>query len=274
MMASMTSKSFTFWSHFVLSPPATGLMHSQTLCGLPGRIPSPLYLRGTERTRAAPLPPARSTARGPDPAPRQRALLTDCQRTPPRVSRTPPPHPAGWEAFSARAEPALGPRSTAPTSPDPPCCGSPASRRDPRGRAAAARPPPQRAPHSPWRGGRALRSRFERPRRAAPGPISAAPHLRVTPARPGPVWPHGAASGAGHGQSPDGERGCGAVCGIRGAAVPPQRWGRPALVTAVIPVPVTRRETSERPTNQPSVSKGSANLQCCVKNETEFRNSE
>lgn len=61
----MTSKSFTFWSHLVLSPPATGFIHSQTSTGLAGRIPSPLYLRWDEMNpNLAALPFRASNTRG------------------------------------------------------------------------------------------------------------------------------------------------------------------------------------------------------------------
>lgn len=75
-MASTTSKSFTFWSHLVLGPPATGLMHSQTSRGLAGTIPSPRYLRRDDTTRSPAARPRRAphpsaTAGGGRPAPRR-----------------------------------------------------------------------------------------------------------------------------------------------------------------------------------------------------------
>lgn len=170
-------------------------------------MPSPLYLRGTKRNRPALLNPAwpRQPRQhgGQDPAARERAVLTGCQRTPTRVSRTPRPHPAGREAFSPRA----GSRPSPPQPPtsvlrqppdpaccgsplDPPCCGSPASPRGPAGRAAASPPPPQHAPRSPWRAGGAAVAPLSAPAPHRPwADGSTAPHLRVTPARPGPARP-------------------------------------------------------------------------------------
>lgn len=179
----MTSKSFTFWSHLVLSPPATGFMHSQTFCGLAGRMPSPLYLRGTKRNRTALLYPACSRQhRGQDPLPgnehysqiaselrrgspgHRHLTLRDGKRSVPGLAparpRRSPPIPR-----AAAAPPPLTHRAAAA----PPAVGVPSVEPQLLSRRLSA----PRAVH----GGRAgpLRRRFDRPRRAAPGPMAAPP---------------------------------------------------------------------------------------------------